>query len=58
MTQFDAKGRILPAGTEGNTIKLPSGQPMVLRRFLNQDTQNKKKTMYYPLGRDVCVFFF
>jgi len=44
MAQFDAKCRILPAGKEDNTIKPPSGQPMFLRRFLNQDTQNKKKS--------------
>lgn len=58
MTQFDAKGRILPAGTEGNTIKLPSGQPMVLRRFLNQDTQNKKKKQCTIHWDVTSVFFF
>jgi hypothetical protein len=43
MAQYDAKYRILPAGTDDNKIKRPSGQPVFLKRFLNQDTQNKKQ---------------
>jgi len=55
MAQFDAKCRILPTGTDDNTIKRPSGQPMFLRRFLNQDIQNKKSNVL-PTGTWRLVF--